>query len=216
MASITASIRGLYAVTPDEPDTPALVAKLRAALKGGARLVQYRNKTAGAALRRAQAGALAALCRDQGIPLIVNDDLQLALDIEAAGLHQGAGDGDMAAARRALGPDRLLGASCYNRYELALAAREAGADYVAFGAAFASSTKQAAVRAPFDLYRRARAELGLPVVAIGGITPDNAALVIAAGAGAVAVISALFHTGGAEDIAAAATRFANLFESELP
>jgi thiamine-phosphate pyrophosphorylase len=203
-----AAVRGLYAVTPDEADTEVLLANVRRALQGGAKLIQYRNKTADAPTRRAQAGALALLCREHGAPLIVNDHLHLALEIDAAGVHLGAEDGDIAAARRALGPRRLLGASCYNRYELAVAAREAGADHVGFGAAFPSSTKQAAARAPLELYRRARAELGLPVVAIGGISPDNAPIVIAAGADAVAVISALFT---APDIAAAAARFASLF-----
>jgi thiamine-phosphate pyrophosphorylase len=203
----------LYALTPDEADTPALIAKVRAALAGGASIIQYRNKVADAPLRRAQAGALAALCREHRVPLIVNDHLELALEVAADGVHLGADDGDIAAARRALGPDRLLGASCYNRLELAVAARAAGADHVAFGAAFASPTKPAAVHAPLALYRRARAELGLPVVAIGGITTDNAAAVVAAGADAVAVITSLF---GSTDIAATARRFSSLFASGKP
>src|SRR4051812_33326966 len=130
-------VSGLYAITPDEADTGALVARVEQALQGGARLLQYRNKGASADLRREQATALLPLCRAHGVPLIINDHLGLALDVGADGVHLGAEDGDLPAARRALGPVRLLGASCYNRYELALAARAAGADHVAFGAAFA-------------------------------------------------------------------------------
>jgi thiamine-phosphate pyrophosphorylase len=202
----------LYAITPDEPDTDALLRKVAQAIAGGARLVQYRNKAAASELRLAQARALMELCRPQGVPLIVNDHLDLALAVDADGLHLGADDGNVASARRALGQNRMLGASCYNRFELAVAARDAGADHVAFGAAFASPTKPGAVSAPHALYARARAELGLPVVAIGGITADNAAEVIGAGAQAVAVITDLFS---AADITAAARRYQALFDPSV-
>ena len=182
---------GLYALTPDEADTPALVAKVRAAIAGGAAAVQYRNKRAPAGLRSEQALALAALCRTAGVPLLVNDDIELALAVDAAGVHLGRDDGDLAAGRRRLGPGRLLGASCYDRLELAERAVAAGADYVAFGSMFASPTKPAAVRAPLALLGAAR-RFGVPIVAIGGITLDNAAEAIAAGADALAVITALF------------------------
>ncbi|MBM3346330.1 MAG: thiamine phosphate synthase [Betaproteobacteria bacterium] len=201
-------VHGLYAITPDDADTARLIIRVRAALEGGAAVVQYRNKSADSALRHVQAGALAILCRQHGVPLIVNDHLELALTIDADGLHLGAADGDIAAARRALGAGRLLGVSCYNRFDLALAARDAGADHIAFGAAFVSLTKPDAVHAPLALYRRAQAELGLAIVAIGGINADNAADVIGAGADAIAVITALF---GAADIAAAARRLRSLF-----
>jgi thiamine-phosphate pyrophosphorylase len=202
------TIRGLYAVTPDDADTARLIIRVRAALEGGAAVLQYRNKSADRALRHKQAGALAILCRQHGVPFIINDHLELALEVGADGLHLGADDGDIAAARRALGADRLLGASCYNRFELALSARDAGADHVAFGAAFVSPTKPDAVHAPLALYRRAQAELGLPVVAIGGITADNAADIITAGADAIAVITSLF---GSADIAATARHLRSLF-----
>ena len=218
--TMSAAIRGLYAITPDEADTPELIRKVRAALEGGAAMIQYRNKPADAALRRAQAGALAQLCRQHGVPLIINDHLELALEVAADGLHLGAEDGDIAAARRALGRDRLLGASCYNRFELALAARAAGADHVAFGAAFVSPTKPGAVHAPLALYRRARAELGMPVVAIGGITGGNAAALIEAGADSIAVITALFGARDSDvgdskvgDIRATARKLSSLFGS---
>jgi thiamine-phosphate pyrophosphorylase len=201
--------RGLYAVTPDEPDTDVLKHKVRKALAGGARIVQYRNKSANARLRLEQGAELLALCRKSGAPLIVNDDLDLALAIGADGLHLGRGDTALAAARAKLGEGRLLGASCYDRIELALAARSAGADYVAFGSAFPSVTKPGATPAPLGLYREAKAFLDSPIVAIGGITFENARIVIAAGADAVAVISALFD---APDIEAAARGFDRLFE----
>lgn len=201
-------IAGLYAVTPDEPDTEAMARKVCQALAGGARVVQYRNKSANAALRRAQATTLLGVCRKAGVPLIINDDLELALSIGADGMHLGRDDGDLAAARAKLGKEKLLGASCYDRLDLALFAREHGADYVAFGSAFPSSTKPAAVRAPLTLYGAAKARIGLPVVAIGGITHENAREVIAAGADAVAVISALFDT---PDVKAAALGFRECF-----
>lgn len=201
-------IRGLYAITPDEPDTRVLLNKVKQALAGGAGLLQYRNKHADPGLRREQAAALAALCRAHGTPFIVNDDTALALEVDAQGVHLGSEDGDLAAARRLLGPDRLLGASCYNRLDLAIAAREAGASYVAFGAAFTSPTKPGAVHAPLELYRQAHAEIGLPVVAIGGITLQNIAALVAAGVDAAAVITALFNV---PDIETTARNFAAQF-----
>jgi len=204
-------IRGLYAITPDESDTAALVNKVQQALRGGAVAVQYRNKVADPLLQREQAQALLLSCRAAGVPLIINDDLELALAVGADGVHLGGKDGDLVSARAKLGPRKLLGASCYDRLELALAAQAAGADYVAFGSAFPSSTKSAAVRAPLKLFREAGARIDLPVVAIGGITPDNAVAVVDAGAAAVAVISALFQ---APDIEAAAHRFCRLFQQK--
>ena len=208
---MTARVRGLYAITPEIEDTAALIAAVTDALAGGIGLLQYRNKHAAPSLRLAQAEQLAMLCRRRGVPLIVNDDVDLALTVGAEGVHLGATDGDLAAARRRLGSGRLVGASCYNRYELAVAAREAGADYVAFGSVFPSSTKPDAVRAPLTLFGHAREKLGLATVAIGGITVSNAAEVIHAGADACAVISDLF---GAPDIAARARLFNTLFSPE--
>jgi thiamine-phosphate pyrophosphorylase len=208
-----AGFRGLYAVTPDESDVGLLARKVRKALAGGARILQYRSKSANAALRREQGAVLLALCREARVPFVINDDLDLARAIGADGLHLGREDISIAAARAQLGTDRLLGASCYDRLELALAAREAGADYVAFGSAFPSATKPRATRAPLSLYREARARLDSPIVAIGGITTENAHAVIDAGADAVAVISALFD---APDIEAAARSFSRLFDGKNP
>jgi thiamine-phosphate pyrophosphorylase len=208
-----AGFRGLYAVTPDETDTRLLTCKARKALAGGARFLQYRNKSANTGLRRQQGAALLALCREAGVPLVINDDLDLARAIRADGLHLGRGDISIAAARARLGKDSLLGASCYDSLELAIAARAAGADYVAFGSAFPSATKPEARRAPLSLYREAKARLDSPIVAIGGITAENARSIIEAGADAVAVISALFD---APDIEAAARRFSRLFDEKNP
>jgi len=204
-----AAVAGLYAITPEDTDTDRLARKVNLALAGGARLIQYRSKSLHAAARRAQAERLLGLCRRAGAPLIVNDDLELALAIGADGVHLGREDGDVAAARARLGADRLLGVSCYDRLDLAMAAVAAGADHVAFGSAFASPTKPEAVRAPTALFAQARTRLPVPIVAIGGITLENAPLVIEAGAHAVAVITALFD---AEDIAAAAAAFRGLFQ----
>jgi thiamine-phosphate pyrophosphorylase len=204
------AISGLYAVTPDTRDTPGLLAGVESALAGGARLLQYRNKRADAALRHAQARAVLALCRRHEVPLIINDDLDLALELDAAGVHLGSDDGPLHAARKRLGRAKILGASCYRQLDSALEAQDAGADYVAFGSFFVSGVKPAAVRAPVALLQEARKRLTVPVVAIGGITLQNAPQLIAAGADAVAVISALF---GARDIGAAATRFTALFQA---
>jgi thiamine-phosphate pyrophosphorylase len=201
-------ICGLYAVTPDIADTSKLLAKVEAALAGGARLLQYRNKTASPALRLVQARALLALARERGVPLIINDHLDLAAALDADGLHLGGADGTLAAARGRLGADKILGASCYNRLENAFQAAGGGANYLAFGSFFSSSVKQGAAHAPLALLQEAKQRLALPVVAIGGITLDNAPQLIAAGADAVAVISALF---GAPDIRAAAQGFSGLF-----
>jgi thiamine-phosphate pyrophosphorylase len=205
-----AVVRGLYAVTPDIADTAELTAKVEAAVAGGASVVQYRNKVAGAGSRAVQAGALRDLCGAKGIPLIINDHLELALALDAAGLHLGKDDGSLTQARARLGPGKLLGVSCYDRIDSAIAAVRAGADYVAFGSFFPSTVKPRAVHAPVALLREAKQNLAVPIVAIGGITLDNAAQLISAGADAVAVISALFS---APDIRAAAERFSELFSS---
>lgn len=201
-------ISGLYAVTPDTADTPGLLANVEAALSGGARLLQYRNKTASAALRLTQGRALLALCWEYQVPLIINDYLELALALDAHGLHIGGEDGSITEARNRLGPDKILGVSCYGRIDNALTAAGAGATYVAFGGFFPSKVKPGAARTPVELLGEAKRGLKLPVVAIGGITLDNAPALLAAGADSVAVISALFE---APDIRGAARRFNNLF-----
>jgi thiamine-phosphate pyrophosphorylase len=190
-------LRGLYAVTPEAPDVVARVAR---ALEGGIALLQYRRK------RRDldEAREIAALARRYGVPLIVNDDVELALELGAQGAHLGREDGELRAARRRLS-GRILGASCYNDAELARRAVEAGADYVAFGSVFASPTKPSALRAPLGLFA---IDLQVPLCAIGGITLENAPQVIAAGADLLAVVSDLFD---APDIAGRAAQYRRLF-----
>lgn len=187
-------LRGLYAITPDDNLPPRLSALVASALAGGVKLIQYRNKIAPPPLRRAQAAELKRICRAAEARLIVNDDLRLAVEIDADGVHLGRDDGDIAAARATLGSGRILGVSCYDDFSRAEAAVAAGADYVAFGSVFASLTKPGAVRAPLELITRAKRELGCPVAAIGGIDLDNAGKVIAAGADMLAVVSDLFDT----------------------
>ncbi len=199
-------LAGLYAITPDESSTEILVRKVDQALHGGASVVQYRNKTASRELRREQAQALAALCGAAGAAFIINDDLALALELVADGVHLGADDGDLAEARKRLPSGMLLGASCYNSIELAEAAARSGVDYLAFGSVFDSGTKPGAVRAPLAIFAAARRRFSLPLVAIGGISLQNAGQVFAAGADAVAVISALFDAGDTAERAAGFTR----------
>lgn len=203
------SLRGLYLVTPELADTDALLGAVACVLSARPAIVQYRSKLVDPALRREQASRLLALCRQARIPLVINDDLALALEIGADGAHLGRDDGDLAGARKALGQARILGASCYGEWARAEAAVAAGVDYVAFGAMFPSSTKPQAPLAPLEMLTRAKAEFGLPVAAIGGITLDNAPLLIAAGADLPAVISDVFS---APDPAARAAAYAGLFD----
>jgi thiamine-phosphate pyrophosphorylase len=204
-------LRGLYAVTPNDRLLPRLSTLVDLALQGGVRLVQYRNKDATPALRRAQAAELLRICRARGARLIVNDDLALALSIGADGVHLGRDDiapEALADVRAQLGRDRLLGVSCYADLACGELAAAAGADYLAFGSVFASPTKPAAPRATLDLLAEARRRFGKPIVAIGGVTVDNAASAISAGADMVAVITSLFD---AMDISARARQFEQLF-----
>jgi thiamine-phosphate pyrophosphorylase len=204
-----ARISGLYALTPDWADSAKLLNCMRAALAGGVRLVQYRNKCADPALKKTQATALLSLCREFGATLIINDDVVLALAIDADGVHIGAEDASLAQARTQLGPKKLIGVSCYNKLQLALESQSQGADYVAFGSFFSSPTKPGAVAAPLSLLSDAKSQLHIPVVAIGGITLDNAPALIEAGADAVAIISALFDSA---NIRATANTFGELFK----
>ena len=200
-------IKGLYAVTPDGLGTELLCKKVTAAVQGGASMVQYRNKAADAGLRLRQATALLALCRSHGVPLIINDHLDLCAKIDADGLHLGATDCDLGAARRLLGEHKILGASCYNRLDLAIQAEQAGASYVAFGACFASNTKPNAPVASHVLFTQAK-HLNIPLVAIGGITLQNASVLIQQGANAIAVINAIFN---ANDVKSTTQQFSQLF-----
>lgn len=198
--------KGLYLITPDEADSARLLARVEPLLPFTACL-QYRNKAADAALRARQAGLLQAACAEAGVPLIVNDDAALAAAVGAEGVHLGEEDGDIAVARASVG-DAIVGVSCYDDLALAEHAAAMGADYIAFGAFFPSPTKPNARRASPDLLRDS-ARLKLPRVAIGGITPDNARPLVAAGADLIAVISGVFD---APDPIHAARAYRALFD----
>ena len=201
-------MRGLYLVTPDWDDTDRLLDATRRALEGGVALVQYRNKTASATLRAEQAGALLALCRRHARPLVINDHLDLCLSLDADGVHVGGLDAPVAQVRAALGPERIVGASCYGQFGLAVAAQSAGASYVAFGGFYPSRVKVYEVSTPPDIVARAKAALQVPVVVIGGMTVENARPLVERGADLVAAISSVY---GAEDPYEAARTFAGLF-----
>jgi thiamine-phosphate pyrophosphorylase len=203
-------LRGLYAITPDCAGSALLIARAGQALAGGIAALQYRNKPAPQKQRITEATALATMCRQRRVPFIVNDDVALALDSGADGVHLGREDGDPAVARAKL-RGKLLGVSCYDSLEAARAAVAAGADYVAFGSVFPSPTKPAAVRAPLTLFGEARA-LGVPLVAIGGITLENAPQLLRAGADCLAVIADLFD---APDIAERARSYGKLWPHEI-
>jgi len=185
-------LRGLYIVTPDWDDTAQLLAATELALQNGAALVQYRHKTAGVEQRRAQASALLALCRQYDVPLIINDHVDLCLEIDADGIHVGGTDASIAEVRKAVGPDRIVGASCYGTLELAHAAYRDGASYVAFGGFYPSRVKKYDFRTAPEIIAQSKREIPLPVVVIGGITLENAPPLVAQGADMVAVISSVY------------------------
>lgn len=203
-----ARINGLYAITPDINDSQRLISMVDAALDGGIDILQYRNKSSDRALRLQQASALLLRCRAYSVPLIINDDVELAMQIGADGVHLGASDGNLLEARKQLGQSMLIGASCYNQLELAQQAIANSADYVAFGAIFSSSTKPTAVKAPLSLLSDAKTALACPVVAIGGIRLDNISEIASTGANAAAIISELFD---AHNIAEHAARLRQAF-----
>jgi thiamine-phosphate pyrophosphorylase len=207
---MTTTLRGLYAITPDDTDPARMTGLVARVLEGGVDALQFRVKSGAPDERESLARAVKALTDAAGVPLIVNDDVALALAIDAAGVHIGRDDGDPVAVRARIGPGRLLGVSCYD--DLARARTMIGiADHVGFGSVFASPTKPQAVRAPLALFGEAR-RMGLASVAIGGIDLQNAALPIEAGADAVAVISGLF---GAADPARAARELRAIVHAAL-
>lgn len=204
-------IAGLYALTPDLLDSDELVERVTSAIAGGAKAIQYRNKIASPPLRRAQALALRDLCSAQSVTFIVNDDVNLAYGVDADGVHLGRDDAPLAHARRRLGHGAIIGASCYDSLDRAAAAIAAGADYLAFGSFFPSTIKPDAVRAQPALLTAAKARWNVTVVAIGGITASHAAVLIDAGADALAVLTAVFAAG---DIRGAAKAFSDAFAAQ--
>jgi thiamine-phosphate pyrophosphorylase len=202
--------RGLYAITDERPGAPRqLPVCVSEAIAGGASVIQYRNKQGDAQQRRQAAGALLQLCQQHHVPLIINDDVALAASVNADGVHLGKTDASVAQARQQLGPQAIIGVSCYNSLERAMRAAQAGADYVAFGRFFSSHSKPDAPPAEAALLRQARRQLQLPIVAIGGITPENGRALVAAGADLLAAIHGVF---GQPDIEAAASAYAALFQ----
>jgi thiamine-phosphate pyrophosphorylase len=201
-------LSGLYALTPSLLDTDELVARVRAAIAGGATAIQYRNKIASPPLQRAQALVLRDVCAQPRVAFIVNDNVRLAYAVDADGVHLGRDDAAIGSARRQLGTAAIIGASCYDSLERAAEAVEAGADYIAFGSFFASTVKPEAPRVKPSLLTAAKARWNVAVVAVGGITPARAAALITAGADALAVITAVFE---APDVEAAARAFAEAF-----
>lgn len=208
-------MRGLYLVTPNWNDTERLLAATEAALRGGAALVQYRYKDkdadADAVLRLEQGAALLALCRRHGTPLVINDHLDLCMHLDADGVHLGGTDLAIGHARRLLGPDKIVGASCYGELALAHAAQAAGASYAAFGGFYPSPVKKYTFVTEPALLTQARAELVLPLVVIGGMTPQNAAPLVARGADMVAAITGVYAEADPE---ASARRFGRLFTQQ--
>jgi len=206
-----APVSGLYAIVDTTlVDDDHIEKAVASALLGGARIIQYRDKSDDHHRRRHQARRLLALCQQYKRPLIINDDVTLAKEIGAQGVHLGRDNCSLTEARQQLGYQAIIGISCYNQIQRALDAESGGADYVAFGSFFRSETKPEAVTAPLSLLTDAKTRLALPIVAIGGINPENAPSLIAAGADAIAVISDLFAKN---DIQAAAERYSLLFSS---
>ncbi len=204
------NLRGLYAITDSTlmADDETLLSCVKQALQGGAAIVQYRDKSTDAERRLRQARALNLLCQQYQVPLLINDDIALALACGAAGVHLGQSDGSHAAARAQLGADAIIGITCHDSLELAAQAQHDGADYLAFGAFFPSQTKPSARPAPMAILAQARSRFALPIVAIGGISVDNAGQLIEAGADMTAVVHALF---AADAITARAQQFKNQF-----
>lgn len=207
------ALRGIYAITPEGLSTDQLLERVSQALEGGIQLLQYRAKQADEKQRQREAAALLALCREAGCPLIINDDPVLARKIKAQGVHLGQGDGDPQQARSFLGKNALIGVTCHRSLRLAVQAERAGADYVAFGAFFPSNTKPQAELAPLALLHQAKKHLRLPLVAIGGIKPNNAQRLVEAGADMLAVVHALFTS---EDIPAQCRAFQQVFTDLIP
>ena len=202
-------MNGLYLVTPDWDDLDLLLARTEQALQAGVAMLQYRHKGADEALRRRQATQLLALCRRYGTPLIINDHIELCLDLGADGVHVGGRDPGVVEARARLGPAALIGASCYGERALALQAAAAGASYVAYGGFYRSRVKQYAVTTQADIVDWSKGAIALPVVVIGGMTPENAAPLVARGADMVAAISSVY---GADSVETAVRQFAEVFE----
>ena len=205
-------IKGLYAITPDSADLNTLIQKTQWAIEGGAFMVQYRSKILNRDVKMQQCAAILRLCREYEIPCIVNDDVDMCRILEADGVHLGEKDDNIAEVRHILGENAIIGSSCYDQLDRAKSAQKEGASYVAFGAMFPTSTKPNAPRATLELLREAKREIQIPIVAIGGITVNNAHDVIKTGIDAIAVITSLYE---AKTIKETAETFAKMFHETI-
>jgi thiamine-phosphate pyrophosphorylase len=199
-------IKGLYAITPDSADLNTLIQKTQWAIEGGAFMVQYRSKILNRDVKMQQCVAILRLCREYDVPCIVNDDVEMCRTLKADGVHLGEKDDNIAEVRRILGENAIIGSSCYNQIERAKSAQNEGASYVAFGAMFPTSTKPNAPRATLALLKEAKREIRIPIVAIGGITVNNAQEVIEAGVDAIAVINSLYESKTIKETAETLTK----------
>jgi len=205
-------IKGLYAITPDSADLNTLIQKTKSAIEGGAFMVQYRSKIQDRDVKMQQCAAILRLCREHNVPCIVNDDVEMCRILEADGVHLGEKDDNIAEVRHILGEDAIIGSSCYDQLDRAKSAQKEGASYVAFGAMFPTSTKPNAPRASLALLKEAKREIEIPIVAIGGITVNNAHDVIKTGIDAIAVITSLYE---AKSIKETAETFAKMFHQKI-
>ena len=205
-------IKGLYAITPDSADLNTLIQKTKSAIEGGAFMVQYRSKIQDRDVKMQQCAAILRLCREYEIPCIVNDDVEMCRVLEADGVHLGEKDDNIDEVRHILGDDAIIGSSCYDQLDRAKSAQKEGASYVAFGAMFPTSTKPNAPRATLALLKEAKREIQIPIVAIGGITVNNAHDVIKTGIDAIAVITSLYE---AKSIKETAETFAKMFQIKI-
>jgi len=205
-------IKGLYAITPDSADLNTLIQKTKSAIEGGAFMVQYRSKIQDRDVKMQQCAAILRLCREHNVPCIVNDDVDMCRILEADGVHLGEKDDNIAEVRHILGEDAIIGSSCYDQLDRAKSAQKEGASYVAFGAMFPTSTKPNAPRATLALLKEAKREIQIPIVAIGGITVNNAHDVIKTGIDAIAVINSLYE---AKSIKETAETFAKMFHQKI-
>ncbi len=194
-------IKGLYAITPDSADLNTLIQKTQLAIEGGAFMVQYRSKIHDRDVKMQQCAAILRLCREYDVPCIVNDDVEICRVLKADGVHLGEKDDNIAEVRHILGEDAIIGSSCYDQLNRAKQAQKEGASYIAFGAVFPTPTKPNAPRATLELLREAKSEIQIPIVAIGGITMNNAHDVIETGIDAIAVITNLYESNSIKETA---------------
>ena len=204
------TIKGLYAVTPDERDLFALSSKVESCIKGGARLIQYRSKELSKIERNKQAREIKIVCDYYKVPLIINDDIELCRILDADGVHLGENDDSLEKARLVLGPSKIIGVSCYNSIDRVKKAVDKGATYIALGACFPTITKPSAPTASLELIALVLKNFKIPVVAIGGINLENIDLLINEGVNCVAMINSLFKV---KDIEGTARKFSSLIKT---